>query len=174
MEKICDIFILGKIPLYKNGFDEEIYKEILNNLLSINKGKTISVVSCWISEGKSTTLFNLAKILAENNKVALINADVRSSKMTIQKLRRDISTKITFYTTEFQSLDCILDKNQEKYDYIFIDSPPILECTIPYPILKFVNSFIFLTTKKTNFCYDLERGGRNIKDKIIGVILNKV
>lgn len=174
MEKICNTFFLGKIPSFVNGIDEEIYKNILNNLLSINKGKTISVVSCWASEGKSTTLFYLAKILAENNNVALINADIKSSKMTIQKLRRDVSTKINFFTTEFQSLDSILIKNKKKYDYIFIDSPPTLEYGTPYSILQFVDSIIFLLTEKKYPCYYFQRGSKKIKDKIIGIILNKI
>ena len=60
---------------------KEIYRRLRTNLEFTGiENKVICLTSCMENDGKSSVSFNLAKILAENDKrVLFIDADMRNS-----------------------------------------------------------------------------------------------
>ena len=64
---------------------KEIYRRLRTNLEFTGiENKVICLTSCMENDGKSSVSFNLAKILAENDKrVLFIDADMRNSVLTI-------------------------------------------------------------------------------------------
>ena len=63
---------------------KEIYRRLRTNLEFTGiENKVICLTSCMENDGKSSVSFNLAKILAENDKrVLIIDADMRNSVLT--------------------------------------------------------------------------------------------
>lgn len=63
---------------------KEIYRRLRTNLEFTGiENKVICLTSCMENDGKSSVSFNLAKILAENDKrVLFIDADMRNSVLT--------------------------------------------------------------------------------------------
>ena len=169
MQTICNKPLLGKIPVFKEQIDYLVYQSILNNLLSLNKDKIFLITSCWANEGKSTTIYYLANLLAANNKVALINTDYKIHKKTLETLLINKSNNLDYYCGEINILDSLINN----YDYLFVDCAPTLEYTNPINTINKVSSVIFLITNKEFPCYQLNRGSADFNDKVVGVILNK-
>ncbi len=89
VERTMDATVVGVIPqnvglLMKDGPDSphaEAYRVLRTNVLFSRKnaeGNTITVVSGGAGEGKSTTIFNLATVFAQNGeRVLLVDSDLR-------------------------------------------------------------------------------------------------
>ena len=89
VERALQAPVLGVIPqnvgpLYKEGPDSphaEAYRVLRTNLLFSRKNEkfnTITVISGGAGEGKSTTVFNLATIFAQNgDRILLVDSDLR-------------------------------------------------------------------------------------------------
>jgi capsular exopolysaccharide synthesis family protein len=89
VERTMGTTVVGVIPqniglLYKEGPDSphaEAYRVLRTNVLFSRKdpnGNTITVVSGGAGEGKSTTIFNLATVFAQNGeRVLLVDSDLR-------------------------------------------------------------------------------------------------
>ena len=169
MQSICNKPLLGKIPAFNKEIDYSIYQSILNNLLSLNKGKIFLITSCWAGEGKSTTVYHLANLLSQNNKVALINTDNQTKNKTLDKLIKNKSNNLYYYNSQIDILDSIINF----YDYFFVDCAPTLEYSNPINIINKVSSVIFLITDKEFPCYQLNRGSVDFQNKLVGVIQNK-
>jgi septum formation inhibitor-activating ATPase MinD len=170
VQYICNKPLLGKIPLFKKGEDySSYYQGILNNLLSLNKRKTFLITSCWAGEGKSTTVFHLANLLSQNNKVVLINTDNQTKSKTLNTLIKNKSNNLHYYNSQVDILDSVFNF----YDYFFIDCAPTLEYSNPITIINKIDSVIFLITDKEFPCYQLNRGSADFKDKVVGLIQNK-
>ncbi len=167
------------------------------------------VSSCLASEGKTTTISNLASVMAElNKKILLIDLDLR--KPTIHKqfnlsnrmgltdllLNKDdfnayvhqiypgldviTSGKIPSNPTEIINSNAIkelIKKVSEHYDYIFLDTPPLVLVSDPLTIATFCDAVI-LTIAHSEAERDVIKKSidslKQINANIIGAIFNKI
>lgn len=191
----------------------EVYRIIRTNLAFAGAGKkirTICVSSAIANEGKSTTIANLAVVLAQNGfKVCLVDCDLRNpsdhmffgvqhNKGVSNYIANGFSVDDYIIHTDVDGLDFIssgpippnpsellaseaMDKLlktlAENYDYVLVDTPPVLPVTDAAVLSNKVDGSI-LVIESGAISPDvaleakrrLEQGGANI----LGVVLNKV
>ena len=173
VEKYLGLPVLAVIPQQSRPLTEagqssgqgEAYRALRTSLALLareGKQKAFTVISGGVGEGKSTTLFNLAYVCAEQgSKVLIIDSDLRRPvqhkmvglanrtglvnvltgelkpdeavqetgvpnlwMMTSGRLRRG-----SLGIMNSPRLRAMLDVLKEKYEYILLDSPPILGVT---------------------------------------------
>jgi capsular exopolysaccharide synthesis family protein len=164
------------------------------------------ITSCGPGEGKSTVVSNLAMSLAEiNRKVLVIDADLRSPAMhTILELPNDAGLsgvlsageqpfikKTRFGFSVLTSGSPINDPSallgsfnmnqlfkslREEFDFILLDSPPILAGPDSALIASMVHGAIIVLNSGNTTVDDFKRA-RHILDranaKILGIVMNK-
>ncbi len=121
VERALNVHVLGVIPqnvgsLLEEGSDSphaEAYRVLRTNILFSRKSEdmnTITVVSGGAGEGKSTTLFNLATIFAQNEaRVLVVDSDLR--RPSIHKiLKSSNSVGLTNYLLGQKPLDEVIQK----------------------------------------------------------------
>jgi capsular exopolysaccharide synthesis family protein len=190
----------------------EAYRKIATNIQFANIDsniKTIMVSSCLASEGKTTTISNLASVMAELNKnILLIDLDLR--KPTVHKqfnlsnragltdllLHKDdyvgylqnihpgldviTSGKIPANPTEIINSNAIkelIKKLSEQYDYIFLDTPPLVLVSDPLTIATYADAVILTIAHSEAEKEIIKRSIDSLKQvnaNIIGTILNKM
>ncbi len=173
VEKYLGLPVLAVIPQQSRPLTEagqssgqgEAYRALRTSLALLareGKQKTFTVISGGVGEGKSTTLFNLAYVCAEQgSKVLIIDSDLRrpvQHKMVglanrtglVNVLTGELKPEEVIQETGVPNLwmltsgrlrrgslgimnsprlKAMLDGLKEKYDYILLDSPPILGVT---------------------------------------------
>ena len=173
VEKYLGLNVLSVIPQQSRPLTEagassgqsEAYRGLRTSLALLSKEggqKVFSTISGGVGEGKSTTLFNLAYVCAEQgSRVLVIDTDLRrpvQHKMVGLSNRYGIVNVLTGDKTldevtqetgvpnlwmipsgrlrrgvigilNGQRVRAILDALKDKYDYILMDSPPILGVT---------------------------------------------
>lgn len=190
----------------------EAYRKIATNIQFANIDsniKTIMVSSCLASEGKTTTISNLASVMAELNKnILLIDLDLR--KPTVHKqfnlsnrtgltdllLHKDdyigylqnvhpgldviTSGKIPANPTEIINSNAIkelIKKLSEHYDYILLDTPPLVLVSDPLTIATYADAVILTIAHSEAEKEVIKRSIDSLKQvnaNIIGTILNKM
>lgn len=167
------------------------------------------VTSSLASEGKTTTISNLASVMTElNKKILLIDLDLR--KPTIHKqfnlsnrigltdllLNKDdfivylqhiypgldviTSGKIPANPTEIINSNAIkelIKKLSEHYDYIFLDTPPLVLVSDPLTIATYSDAVILTIAYSETEREVIKRAVDSLKQvnaNIIGTILNKI
>lgn len=167
------------------------------------------VSSCMASEGKTTTISNLASVMAELNKnILLIDLDLR--KPTVHKqfnlsnragltdllLHKDdyigyiqnvhpgldviTSGKIPANPTEIINSNAIkelIKKLSGQYDYIFLDTPPLVLVSDPLTIATYADAVILTIAHSETEKEVIRRSIDSLKQvnaNIIGTILNKM
>jgi len=148
--------------------------------------KVISVTSAIQSEGKSTTLGNMAKLYAEKGlKVCVIDLDIRRSSIhklfgiknqvgIVEYVRGEADlkhvihkvdgvdiitagTKTPFPTKIIQSpkLKTLIEQLRGEYDYILIDTTPVIVVTDALLVSQLVDGFLLVcaqhSTRKREF-----------------------
>jgi capsular exopolysaccharide synthesis family protein len=190
----------------------EAYRKIAANIQFANIDgniKTIMVTSSTENEGKSTTISNLATVMADLNKsILLIDFDFRkpsihkqfgiSNRNGITDLLINKDNYKSYINNVYPKLDVmttgrlpsnpaeILNSNAVKdllnelsafYDYIFLDTPPIILVSDPITIASYSNAVIltveFSKTEKEMAKKSIDSLKR-VNANIIGTILNKV
>ncbi|MBQ7122241.1 MAG: P-loop NTPase [Clostridia bacterium] len=153
-KKKIDTSILISNPLVGNAFMESmrLLRDSVSNGLKENE-KVIMVTSTAPGEGKSSTVLNLAGMFAKNgSRVLVIDGDLRNSGISkilgardngksekkdgaayeISKLE-SLGADLFSFNTDVHHLwkimrsehfKSIVDSLRDKYDYIFIDTPP--------------------------------------------------
>src|SRR5207253_6122205 len=119
VERTLQAPVLGVIPqnvglLVEEGAESphaEAYRVLRTNLLfspKDDKLNTVAVVSAGAGEGKSTTIFNLATVFAQNgNRVVIVDSDLR--RPTLHKmLRVTNSIGLTNYLLKQNSLEEVI------------------------------------------------------------------
>ena len=173
VEKYLGMPVLAVIPQQSRPLTEagqssgqgEAYRALRTSLALLareSKQKVFAVISGGVGEGKSTTLFNLAYVCAEQgSKVLIIDSDLRrpvQHKMVgmanktgvVNVLTGDMKPEDAVQETGVPNLwimtsgrlrrgslgimnnmrlRAMLDALKERYDYILMDSPPILGVT---------------------------------------------
>ena len=84
---------------------KEIYRRLRTNLEFTGiENKVICLTSCMENDGKSSVSFNLAKILAENDKrVLFIDADMRNSVLTNANVMHCMATALDCFGNYFEN-----------------------------------------------------------------------
>jgi polysaccharide biosynthesis transport protein len=173
VEKYLGLPVLAVIPQQSRPLTEagqssgqgEAYRALRTSLALLareGKQKTFTVISGGVGEGKSTTLFNLAYVCAEQgSKVLIIDSDLRrpvQHKMVglanrtgmVNVLTGELKAEDVIQETGVPNLQmmtsgrlrrgslgimnsprlrALLDDLKTRYDYILLDSPPILGVT---------------------------------------------
>ena len=173
VEKYLGLPVLAVIPQQSRPLTEagqssgqgEAYRALRTSLALLareGKQKTFTVISGGVGEGKSTTLFNLAYVCAEQgSKVLIIDSDLRrpvqhkmvglanrsglvnvlTGEMKPEEVVQETGVPNLWMLTSGRlrrgslgimnspRLRAMLDSLKEKYDYILLDSPPILGVT---------------------------------------------
>ena len=163
----------------------EAFKNMRTNL-SINKDiKTIVVTSSEMNEGKTTTVSNLAKCFSdlENKKglTDIIYGEENLSECLQYNDKLHILTcgrrpKNPAEMLESDVMINFIEAMKQRYDYIFIDSPPVSRVNDACIISKCVDGTIIISASN-EVDIDLAKLSKKRLEKvnanIIGVILNK-
>lgn len=190
----------------------ESYRKIAANIEFANIDnniKTIMGTSSLASEGKTTTISNIACVMTDTNKkILIIDLDLRkpalhkqfkiSNKIGITDLLINKDDYKKYLNNVYPGLDVITSGNVPSnpaeivnskaikdliknispyYDYIFLDTPPIVLVSDPLTIASFSDAVI-LTIAYSETEKDVAKKSvdslRRINANIIGTVLNKV
>ncbi len=115
--------------LFKNNsyFTKEAYKTLRTNISFCGRdNKVICITSCEQNEGKSTISLELARHLCEiNNRVLLIDADLRKSVMLSKNTNESGLVGLSQYLANHVELDETIHKTQlDTLDVIFAGHYP--------------------------------------------------
>ena len=109
---------------------KEIYRRLRTNLEFTGiENKVICLTSCMENDGKSSVSFNLAKILAENDKrVLFIDADMRNSVLTKRTgIPDDLKGLSHYLAGKNAASEVIYATNYKNFYVIPTGSPECLE-----------------------------------------------
>ena len=173
VEKYLGLPVLAVIPQQSRPLTEagqssgqgEAYRALRTSLALIareGKQKVFTVISGGVGEGKSTTLFNLAYVCAEQgSRVLIVDSDLRrpvqhkmvglpnrlgmvnvlTGELKVEEAVQETGVPNLWMLTSGrlrrgslgimnnQRLRAVLDVLKDKYDYVLMDSPPILGVT---------------------------------------------
>ena len=173
VEKNLGLPVLAVIPQQSRPLTEagqssgqgEAYRALRTSLALLareGKQKIFTVISGGVGEGKSTTLFNLAYVCAEQgSKVLIVDSDLRrpvqhkmvglanrtgmvnvlTGELKIEDVVQETGVPNLWMMTSGRlrrgslgimnnaRLRAMLDALKDKYDYVLLDSPPILGVT---------------------------------------------
>ena len=173
VEKNLGLPVLAVIPQQSRPLTEagqssgqgEAYRALRTSLALLareGKQKIFTVISGGVGEGKSTTLFNLAYVCAEQgSKVLIVDSDLRrpvqhkmvglanrtgmvnvlTDELKIEDVVQETGVPNLWMMTSGRlrrgslgimnnaRLRAMLDVLKDKYDYVLLDSPPILGVT---------------------------------------------
>ena len=173
VEKYLGLPVLAVIPQQSRPLTEagqssgqgEAYRALRTSLALLareGKQKIFTVISGGVGEGKSTTLFNLAYVCAEQgSKVLIVDSDLRrpvqhkmvglanrtgmvnvlTDELKIEDVVQETGVPNLWMMTSGRlrrgslgimnnaRLRAMLDVLKDKYDYVLLDSPPILGVT---------------------------------------------
>ncbi len=173
VEKYLGLPVLAVIPQQSRPLTEagqssgqgEAYRALRTSLALLareGKQKIFTVISGGVGEGKSTTLFNLAYVCAEQgSKVLIIDSDLRrpvqhkmvglanrtgmvnvlTGELKIEEVIQETGVPNLWMMTSGRlrrgslgimnnsRLRAMMDALKERYDFILLDSPPILGVT---------------------------------------------
>lgn len=187
----------------------EAYKSLRTNLIFMLQGnkKVIAFTSSMASEGKTTSVLNVAITFAQTgSKTLVIDMDMRKPRVHryfeipsspgLSDRLGNFTKEIPISKTEYENLDVlpvgtippsppellmsdafgeILDELREKYDYIFIDTPPIHVVTDIAIVSDRIDGIIFVVREKTVPLEILKQSLSNLERvgaKVLGFILN--
>lgn len=173
VEKYLGLPVLAVIPQQSRPLTEagqssgqgEAYRALRTSLALIareGKQKIFTVISGGVGEGKSTTLFNLAYVCAEQgSRVLIVDSDLRrpvqhkmvglpnrlgmvnvlTGELKVEEAIQETGVPNLWMLTSGrlrrgslgimnnQRLRAVMDALKDKYDYVLMDSPPILGVT---------------------------------------------
>jgi capsular exopolysaccharide synthesis family protein len=197
---------------YQKSPITEAYRKVAVNIQFANIDgniKTIMVTSSVENEGKSTTVSNLATVMADLNKsILLIDFDLRKPSihkqfslsnrngMTDLLLNKDnykgytnsvypgldviTSGKVPSNPSEILNSNAVKELLKElasHYDYIFLDTPPMVLVSDPI-IISTYSDAVILTVAYSETEKEIAKKSidslRQVNANIIGTILNKV
>lgn len=190
----------------------EAYRGIRTNLLFAAAGKKIkyiSFTSATPGEGKSTTVANIAVVMAQSNKkVLLIDCDMR--KPTAHKRFKLLNRGLSNYIANADTLETVVHESVcpnldvitsgpippnpsellgsevmnklllavgPKYDYIFLDMPPILAVTDAAVLGDIVDGTVMVIASGDVSPREAVEAKKRLEQSgvpILGVVLNKV
>jgi len=189
----------------------ESYRKIAANIEFANIDnniKTIMVTSSLASEGKTTTIANLASVMTDSKeKILLIDLDLRkpavhkqfklSNKNGLTDLLMNKDSYKNYINSVYDGLDVItsgkipanpseiinskaikelLKELSNNYDYIFIDTPPIVLVSDPITVATFSDAVILIIAYSETEKEIARKSVESLKyvnANIIGTILNK-
>ena len=152
-------------------------------------GKKVLLIDLDLRKGQQHKIFNVKNSKGMSN---LLNSDIDNEDKMYEELLATIQLTLVdnlFIITSGSILNnpsellmngkllCFLEYFKDKFDYIFIDVPPLTIVTDPAIIARYVDASILVTSMdKTNS--KILKEANNILDKtgteIIGVVVNNV
>jgi len=201
---------VGLIKNMTSIASENIQKLQTNiSFASIDKEiKVISVTSATQSEGKSTTLGNMAKLYANKDlKVCIIDLDIRRPSVhtlfglenkvgVVEYVRGETDlkhiihkvdgvdvitagTKTPFPLKTIQSpkLKELIGTLREKYDYVLIDTTPVIAVADALVVSKFIDGFLIVCAQHSTVKTELSEAVETLKRadaNIIGIVMTMV
>lgn len=219
IEKLTNLPALGIIPkgavlIGADSYETteaEPYRVLQTNLDLVNEGgsRVLALQSAGPGEGKSTTLRNLAAVMAlSGQKVLIIDTDLRRpvqhrhAKMPINPgiaavLDGDMPFDEAIRTTDIPGLDLLasgetgralnrlyvkkmeaeLRRLRERYDVIFLDSPPILGLSDAGLIAGLVDAVLLVVQHRRHPRRMILRAKQTMDqhaNEVAGLVLNRV
>lgn len=170
--------------------------------------QVIGVTSSSRSEGKSTTICNLAKLYAEKgSKVCIVNIDIRRPSVhRLLKVENKIGiveyvrgeTDLEHIIQHVGNLDVIssgtinpfptkiiestemkrlIERLRSRYEYIFVDTPPVLTVSDTLFAIPFTDGFLITCSQHETRKGSLKTTVETLKNmdcNIVGIVMNKV
>ena len=195
----------GKSRMKKTGKSERIYIDINDDAPameayrmlktniefsnSVNPIKKILITSSVAGEGKSTTVYNLAKVFAlGGDKTLIIDLDLRRPvihRIIGEKPEHGITSLIIGKKTavnpaEMLSSNALAEAVEElcgKFDIILLDSPPSAALADAAIISRFADTVLLVVSAGQTSYADVENSLDNLKKanaRVAGVIMNNV
>lgn len=191
----------------------EAYRSIRTNIQFANIDKnlrTILVTSTTPGEGKTTTLCNLATVMAQNGqRVLIMDCDMRKPRVHkafgisnkkgladlllneqhfseyiqhVEEVNIDILTAGRIPTNPSELLHSKAMKNligliQESYDYVFLDTPPVIPVTDAAIMSSYIDGVILVVASghvEINLAQRAMGSLVAVGANILGVVLNKI
>lgn len=195
------------------SYTTESYQKAIINLEYANidnKYKVLQFTSTLEGEGKTTTIVNLAYLLAQRGKkVLLMDLDLRKSKLhrvfnvpndkglnnyLLDKIQidelvqRDEELNLDFIVTgerttsitnilTSKKLEELIKDLKEEYDYVLVDSPPILAVSDSLFITKLVDGIVTIVAQNRAVKKDIKEAYSALRisgTPVIGSILTQV
>lgn len=179
---------------------------MLRFLLLSSKNNVISISGPCPGVGKSFVAINLANVLASSGKrVVVIDADMRRGKLkkylkipTHHGLSETVmSKKVKVYNVSdtlylvpagarkrnvvklltHKNFECLIDGLSKKFDYVVIDTPPVLAVTDPVIITKYSGINLLVVKYMSHSASELQQTISTLNKggvKVSGVVMNNV
>ena len=167
-------------------FYEEAIKTLRTNMqFSGVETKSIVITSCYPNEGKSDVTFQLAVEIGKmGKKVLIIDADIRKSNYV---KRFQVEQKVDIFAgpyapnpselLEQELFSKLIEETRKGYDYVLIDTPPMLSMSDASIVAKQCDGAILVIQNEAVSRKDALRAKDQLKKsgcKLLGAVLNKV
>src|SRR3990172_56046 len=170
-----------KTPFIMEDMDQfaaEQYRVLYTRLEHIsleNAYKTFAITSTVKGEGKTVTSLNLAYVMAHdfNKKVVVKTAVIKVENTALYLLPAKHNIKNSCELLGSQRMKATMNALKTEFDYIIIDSPPLLPLADMNVLSKIVDGLV-LVVKAGKTPKDIVlKGIKSISDRnIVGIVLN--
>ena len=165
-------------------FYEEAIKTLRTNMqFSGVETKSIVLTSCYPNEGKSDVAFQLAVEIGKMGKrVLIIDADIRKSSYIKRYRNLEIIFSGPYAPNPSELLEQgrfgrLIEETRKVYDYILIDTPPIISMSDAAIAAKQCDGAILVIESEAVSRRDAMKAKEQLTKsgcKILGAVLNKV
>ena len=171
-------------------FYEEAIKTLRTNMqFSGVETKSIVITSCYPNEGKSDVTFQLAVEIGKmGKKVLIIDADIRKSNYVKRfQVEQKVDSNVDFIFAgpyapnpsellEQELFSKLIEETRKGYDYVLIDTPPMLSMSDASIVAKQCDGAILVIQNEAVSRKDALRAKDQLKKsgcKLLGAVLKR-
>lgn len=147
--------------------------------------KEVLIIDCDLRKGRQHDIFHMANdrkygfsnLLLEEDNVKLEKYIKKTEVSHVSLITAGLMPPNPSELLESENTKKVIEKLKEKYDLILFDCPPVLGLNDALMMTKYSDVNIVVASSKVTKLEDLDhvkKAFENIKQKIAGVILNKV